>query len=235
MLRVLGSARKLCGGMTRRDLLRVGGAGAGRHDLAGAGRLASGCGRRRHSSAEIVWPRQVDHPDPSLRLAQPDRVCRSQAQRAGGDSRRAGLDPFQPAGLRRLRAVAELCQGDGPHHGAAVDDASLSVARRGLCADRRADARRAGGVEPARSAQLAVLWLGGRLCRSPARARRPGAHRQRARQHGPAVPLQQPPRRRSAAGRPVRHVPGRRVRSGLDRLCRRGHQGPGQDAGRQAL
>ena len=54
-------------------------------------------------------------------------------------------------------------------------------------------------------------------------------------QHRPAVSLQQPPHGRSAAGRPVCHVPGRRVRSGVDRLRRHGHQGAGQDAGRQAV
>ena len=100
MLRVLGSARKLCDGMTRRDLLRMGGLGLAGLTLAelASWQAAGAVDRRR--TAEIVRPRQVDHPDPPVRLAKPDRVGRSQARRAAGNSRRAGLDPLQPAGLR---------------------------------------------------------------------------------------------------------------------------------------
>ena len=139
MLRVLSSARKLCDGMTRRDLLRIGGLG-----LAGLS-LADLVAWQTASAAESVkrpksFGRALDHSHSLVRLAEPDRIRRSQARCTAGDSWRLGFDPVELAGLPRVRAVADLRASDGSHDGAAFDDAPLSIARCGLRIDGRADA-----------------------------------------------------------------------------------------------
>ena len=195
-------------------------AGLGLADLL---RLAEDAAATTDDAATLVRPGQVDHPDSPVRLAEPDRVRRSQARRARWRfAASLGSIPSSLPGCDVCELLPNLRQGDGSHHGAALDDASLSAARRGVRADRRADDRCADGAEPARSAALAVFRLGRRLRRSAARAGRGRSGRAAQVPANIALPfkLQQPPRRRSAARRAVRHVPGRRIRPGVDRLCR---------------
>ena len=152
MLRILGSPKNLCGGMTRRDWLRIGGLGLAGLTLPDVLRLQEvGRGEEHEVARARLWPGEGDHPDSPVWLAEPARMGRSQAGRAGRNSRRVRRDSVVAARLQGVRAVSEHGEGDGPHDGHPLADASLSAARRGLRPDRRAGDRRADGARAARS------------------------------------------------------------------------------------
>ena len=221
MLRILSSPKRLCNGLTRRDLLRVGGWGwrawrcpsccsCKSFRPAADGRAAE---RSFGKAKSIILmhlygaPSQLEFVDPKTR-------------RAGGDSRRAGVDSVEPARLPRLRVAPEPGEGDGPHDGAALADASVPAAWRGLRADRRA--RRSTWRW---SCARTTRGTGRTSARSWSISTASGASGPpRAQQHRVAVPLQQQARRGSSSGRSLRRVPRQRVRPGLDRLRRHGHQ-----------
>ncbi len=75
MIRVLGGPKRLCDGLTRRDLLHVGSLG-----MLGLG-LSSGIPLSAARAASVqrrrwparIWPGQVVHPAIHVRIAEPDR------------------------------------------------------------------------------------------------------------------------------------------------------------------
>ena len=172
MIRVLGGPKRLCDGLTRRDLLQVGSLGLlGLGGEAGRGAIGSG-GSGRAGGAGRVRPGEVVHPAVPLRVAQPARDVRPQARRPGGDPRRARVrSPSSVPGLNVCERLPELAQvmdkvtvirsvsHPYPIHG-------VAYATTGHPADRRPD-----GAEPARPGALAVHRLGGRLRRRRAASR----------------------------------------------------------------
>ena len=128
MIRVLGSPKRLCDGLTRRDLLHVGslgllGLGLSAGDQARAGTaLASATagtfGRAKSCILLFLYgsPSQLEtfDPKPDAPLADPGR---------------AGVDPLERAGHGRLRGAAPPGQGDGQGHRAPLGDAPVPAAR----------------------------------------------------------------------------------------------------------
>ena len=68
-----------------------------------------------------------------------------------------GVIPSSLPGCNVVRAVSEHGEGDGPHDGPPLADASVSDSRRGLRPDRRAGDRRGDGARAARFEALAVI------------------------------------------------------------------------------
>ena len=236
MLRILGSARKLCGGMTRRDSARIGGlglAGMSLADLAAwqaAGRAAtrwsdpSRFGRAKSIILIHLYgsPSQIEWVDPK-----PNAPVEIRGELGSIPSSLPGCDVCEllPKFAKVMDRTTVLRSMTHPYplHGVAF--ALTGVPTLDLPAELNPRDPRNwpffGSVVDYVEAQRE------RAGQTPRRAR--------AGQHRPAVSIQQPPRGRSAPRRSVRHVSGRRVRSGLDRLRRHGDQGAGQDAGRQAV
>ena len=166
MIRILGSNKRFCDGLTRRDLLHVGALAPLGLSLAGWSRAASpttvssasGFGTAKRCVLLYLWgsPSQIDTFDPK-----PD--C------AGGSPWRARLDPHRVTGNPRGRGVAAHCPDARPRHRAPLADASKSDPRDRVRILGGADDRPAARRQRARPAPLAVHRVGGRLPRRPRR------------------------------------------------------------------
>ena len=202
MIRVLGSPKRLCDGLTRRDLLHVGLAGPARARPAAGDQARAGTALASATAAD-VRPGEVVHPALPLRLAQPARDVRPQARR--------------PAEIRgELGSIRSTCRAWTsasccPHLARVMDKVTVvrsvthpyplhgvAFATTGIPTIDAAD-----GAEPARPGALAVHRLGRRLPRRGTRRRRARQARGAA-QPRPALGLQQPARRRGAPRRPLR-------------------------------
>ena len=215
MLRVLGSNKVFCDGLTRRDLLHVGALaplGLSLAELVARGRTrhapptASGFGSAKRCILLYLWgsPSQIDTFDPK-----PD---------APAEVRGAlGSIPTALPGRARRRDAAADRQAARPRHGAAVADAPGPDPRDRVRLHRGADDRPPAGRQRPRPAALAVHRLGGRL---PRRARRPEAARGAAKLLA-AVPVRL--EARPVAARAVRRVPRPGLRHRLVRVPREGH------------
>ena len=106
MLKVLGSSRRLCDRVSRREVL------CGRRPepvFFGAGRSAArggDCRQRRGRPPAVVRPGETGDPALSLRRGGPARDVRSQARRACGDPRQVRQHRDGRAGSAVLRAPA---------------------------------------------------------------------------------------------------------------------------------
>ncbi len=162
MLRILGGPKRLCDGLTRRDLLHVGALGLlglGLREWSWASPAGASDGAALVEPAG-VRPGQVVHPAVPVRLAEPARDLRPQARGAPGDPRRVRLHRLERAGARRLRAAAPAGAGHGQGHGHPLGDASVSDPRRRLCHDGNPADRYPAGAQPARYESLAVHRIG---------------------------------------------------------------------------
>ena len=157
MLRVLGSDKRFCDGISRRDALWAGGLSLFGLSL---GDYLRAEGRHAASGGCVVWQGQVVHPALPLWLAESARTRGHEAERAGRSSRRTQADPLHSSGLRRLRIDAERGPHHGPRHGRAFGDAQVPDPRRRLRDNRHPRDRRGDGVESARRPALAVRWIG---------------------------------------------------------------------------
>ena len=158
MLRILGSPRKLCSTITRRDMLWAGGLGlAGLHlsDYLRLSAVQAGSPARGFNKAKACILLYLYGAPSQL------ETVRHEAGRAGGDPRRIAADPLSVCrGSTSASICRSMARDHGPRDRGAVDDASVPDPRRRLRADRRAADRRANGAEPARQPALAVHRLG---------------------------------------------------------------------------
>ena len=172
MIRVLGGPKRLCDGLTRRDLLHVGSLGMLGLGVAGTGLLdpvkavgststpgLPGFGQAKACILLFMYgsPSQIETFDPK-----PDAPVEVRGE--------LGCIASSVPGLNVCEGLPQPGAGDGQGHADPVGHASVPDPRRGL-RDHQQSRRPAGGrAQPARSPALAVHRLGGRLRRrQPAR------------------------------------------------------------------
>ena len=198
MLRILGGPKRLCDGLTRRDLLHVGSLGLlglGLREWSSLSRASAsdappssslpGFGRAKACILLFMYgsPSQLETFDPK-----PEAPVEIRGEFGCIASSVPGLDVCE----RLPRAGA----GHGQGHGHPVGVASLPDPWGCLCHDGDPADRHPAGAEPARPEPLAVHRLGGRLRRRATAARGSEPAPGDPAQPGAAVGVQQPARRR---------------------------------------
>ena len=172
MIRVLGSNKRFCDGLTRRNLLHIGAlaplglslAGWARAQPSGATPAASGSGKAKRCLLLYLWgsPSQLETFDPK-----PDAPLEVR-----GEFRSI---PTALPGVRIGEDSAPNCSTSRSRYHPPLAHASVSDPRDRLRSDRCADDRSHPGIQPAQSAPVAVHRLRRRLsCRTgrPKAARR---------------------------------------------------------------
>ena len=206
MLRILGSARRLCDGWTRRDLL------AWRPEslrFAGCAFAAPARSRNSPPTGRRRWlrPGQGVHPALPLRGAQPAGNLRPEARRSVRRARRLQAVRDLGAGPTHLRAPAAHGPPDAPDCPGALDVAPVQHPLGSLHPDRRSQDGHPDGAEPPRWPALAIRRLRNRLVAGAGErsCRAPGAS-----QPGSALEVQQPIGA-LPTWRPLRRLSGQRV------------------------
>ena len=166
MIRVLGGPKRLCDGLTRRDLLHVGSLGMLGLGLSGAGLLPRaradasptaglpGFGQAKSCILLFMYgsPSQIETFDPK-----PDAPVEIRGE--------LGCIPSSVPGLDVCELLAQTGPGDGQGHADPLGLAPLPDPRRRLRDDRHPGRSARDGAEPARPVALAVHRLGRRLRR----------------------------------------------------------------------
>ena len=156
MLRILGSPKRLCNGVTRRELLLAGGLGLG----LGPAALLAPASATAASNGAVKWPRlrpgQECHSALPVWRPQSFGVLRSQTAGARGGARRVEVDSVDLARLRCLRTSAASRPYSRSCDRRALAQPPVEFSRRAVGHDRHARKLDTAGRNPAEPVALAV-------------------------------------------------------------------------------